>query len=106
LAISFVFKFEEWVPGYRETAAVQVPRKEHLAISHRQLALFKFEECSPRLPRNGNGAARNVNGFWVMVCQDVLISEALLTKNPVDCRIFFADNPRRKTESGIGGKNP
>jgi hypothetical protein len=30
----------------------------------------------------------------------------LLAENPIDCRIFFADNARRKTESGIGGKNP
>jgi len=48
---------------------------------------------------------RNVNGFWAFVCQDVLISEILLAENPIDCRIFFADNPQRKTESGIGGKN-
>jgi hypothetical protein len=47
-----------------------------------------------------------VNGFWVGVCQDVLISEPLLAENPIDCRIFFADNTRRKTESGVGGKNP
>jgi len=51
-------------------------------------------------------AARKVNGFWVGVCQVVLISEPLLAENPIDCRIFFADNARRKTESGIGGKNP
>jgi hypothetical protein len=51
-------------------------------------------------------AARNVNGFWVRVCQVVAISEPVLTKNLIDCRIFFADNPGRKTESGIGGKNP
>jgi hypothetical protein len=47
-----------------------------------------------------------VNGFWVAVCQGVPISETVLAKNPIDCRIFFADNPERKTESGIGGKNP
>jgi hypothetical protein len=47
-----------------------------------------------------------VNGFWVGVCQVVLISEQELAENPIDCRIFFADNPGRKTESGIGGKNP
>jgi hypothetical protein len=29
----------------------------------------------------------------------------LLAENPIDYRIFFADNPQRKTESGIGGKN-
>jgi len=50
--------------------------------------------------------ARKVNGFWVEVCQGVLISESVLVENPIDCRIFFADNTRRKTESGIGGKNP
>jgi len=49
---------------------------------------------------------REVNGFWGGVCQDVLISEPVLAKNSIDCRIFFADNTRRKTESGIGGKNP
>jgi hypothetical protein len=49
---------------------------------------------------------RKVNGFWVRVCQDVLISEPLVAENPIDCRIFFADNTQRKTESGIGGKNP
>jgi hypothetical protein len=48
----------------------------------------------------------NVNGFWVAVCQDVLFSSETLAENPIDCRIFFADNARRKTESGIGGKNP
>jgi hypothetical protein len=51
-------------------------------------------------------ATRKVNGFWVDVCQVVLISEPVLAENPIDCRIFFADNARRKTESGIGGKNP
>jgi hypothetical protein len=49
---------------------------------------------------------KNAHGFWAFVCQDVLISETLLAENPIDCRIFFADNPQRKTESGIGGKNP
>jgi hypothetical protein len=29
LAISFVFQFEEWVPGYRETAAELIPRTAH-----------------------------------------------------------------------------
>ena len=47
---------------------------------------------------------KNAHGFWAFVCQDVLISETLLAENPIDCRIFFADNPGRKTESGIGGK--
>jgi hypothetical protein len=51
-------------------------------------------------------ASRKVNGFWVEVCQVVLISESVLAENPIDCRIFFADNLERKTESGIGGKNP
>ena len=50
--------------------------------------------------------AEKVNGFWVFVCQDVLFSERASPENPIDCRIFFADNPQRKTESGIGGKNP
>jgi len=50
--------------------------------------------------------ARNADGFWVVVCQDVLISETLLAKNPIDCRIFFAYNPQSTTESGIGGKDP
>jgi hypothetical protein len=49
-------------------------------------------------------AARKVNGFWVGVCQDVPFRSASLAENPIDCRIFFADNPGRKTESGIGGK--
>jgi len=40
-------------------------------------------------------AARKVNGFWGGVCQDVLISEPVLAKNSIDCRIFFADNARR-----------
>jgi hypothetical protein len=35
-----------------------------------------------------------VNGFWVRVCQVVLISEGVLAENPIDCRIYFADNPR------------
>jgi len=48
---------------------------------------------------------RKVNGFWVGVCQDGLFRSASLAENPIDCRIFFADNTRRKTESGIGGKN-
>jgi hypothetical protein len=51
-------------------------------------------------------AARKVNGFWGGVCQDVPFRSATLAENPIDCRIFFADNARRKTESGIGGKNP
>jgi hypothetical protein len=64
----------------------------------------------PHKPSSQNIAGRpnlaaKVNGFWVRVCQDVLISESLLAENPIDCRIFFADNTRRKTESGIGGKN-
>ncbi|HZD08981.1 MAG TPA: hypothetical protein VE176_12075, partial [Candidatus Limnocylindrales bacterium] len=50
--------------------------------------------------------ARNVNGFWVIVCQYVRFRDGSLAENPIDCRIFFADNPQRKTESGIGGKNP
>jgi hypothetical protein len=49
-------------------------------------------------------AARKVNGFWVAVCQDGPFRSATLAENPIDCRIFFADNPERKTESGIGGK--
>jgi hypothetical protein len=73
LAISFVFKFEEWFQA----------------------------------TRNGSDlAARKANDFWVRICQDVLISEPVPAKNPIDCRIFFADNAGRKTESGIGGKNP
>jgi hypothetical protein len=40
------------------------------------------------------------------MAQDVLFRARSLTENPIDCRIFFADNTRRKTESGIGGKNP
>jgi hypothetical protein len=61
----------------------------------------------PKHNRDDNNlAARKVNGFWVAACQDVLISEQTLAENPIDCRIFFADNARRKTESGIGGKNP
>jgi hypothetical protein len=47
-----------------------------------------------------------VNGFWVALCQDVLFPSETLAENPIDYRIFFADNPGRKTESGIGGKNP
>jgi hypothetical protein len=47
-----------------------------------------------------------MNGFWVGICQDVLISEWASAENSIDCRIFFADNPGRNTESGIGGKNP
>jgi hypothetical protein len=51
-------------------------------------------------------ATRNVNGFWVVVCQYVRFRAEASAENPIDCRIFFADNPQRKTESGIGGKNP
>jgi len=58
------------------------------------------------IARTARPAARKVNGFWVGVCQVVLISEQELAENPIDCRIFFADNPGRKTESGVGGKNP
>jgi hypothetical protein len=47
-----------------------------------------------------------MNGFWVFVCQAVPFRAVSLAENPIDCRIFFADNPQRKTESGIGGKNP
>jgi hypothetical protein len=50
--------------------------------------------------------SRNVNGFWAFVCQDVLFRTVSPAENPIDFRIFFADNARRKTESGIGGKNP
>jgi hypothetical protein len=45
-----------------------------------------------------------VNGFWAAVCQYVPSRAKSLAENPIDCRIFFADNPERKTESGIGGK--
>jgi hypothetical protein len=46
-----------------------------------------------------------VNGFWVGVCQDVPFRTQASAKNPIDCRIYFADNARRKTESGVGGRN-
>jgi hypothetical protein len=35
-----------------------------------------------------------VNGFWVGVCQDVPFRTQASAKNPIDCRIYFADNPR------------
>jgi hypothetical protein len=63
----------------------------------------------PRENRNfliGKTWPEKVNGFWVRICQAVPISETILVENPIDCRIFFADNAGRKTESGIGGKNP
>jgi hypothetical protein len=50
--------------------------------------------------------ARKVNGFWVVVCQYVPFRAEVSAENPIDCRIFFADNPQRKIESGIGGKKP
>src|SRR5882724_10664141 len=51
---------------------------------------------SPSEPQNPTGrkiGAENVNVFWVWVCQDVLFSERASVENPIDCRIFFADNP-------------
>jgi hypothetical protein len=38
--------------------------------------------------------AQNVNGFWVAVCQYVPFRAEASAENPIDCRIFFADNPR------------
>jgi hypothetical protein len=38
--------------------------------------------------------ARNVNGFWAVVCQYVPFRAESSAENPIDCRIFFADNPR------------
>jgi hypothetical protein len=59
----------------------------------------------PFLKHFANNHAENVNGFWVFGCQDVPFRAGTLAENRIDCRIFFADNPQRKTESGIGGKN-
>jgi hypothetical protein len=33
-------------------------------------------------------------GFWVVVCQYVPFRAEDSAENPIDCRIFFADNPR------------
>jgi hypothetical protein len=64
------------------------------------------EPCGQNMAGRSDLAARNVNGFWVVVCQYVPFRAVTLAENPVDCRIFFADNARRKTESGVGGKSP
>jgi hypothetical protein len=37
---------------------------------------------------------KNLNGFWVLVCQDVLFSERASPENPIDCRIIFTDTPQ------------
>lgn len=47
-----------------------------------------------------------LSDFWVFVCQDVPFRAGSLAENPIDCRIFFADNPLWKTGSGAGGKTP
>jgi hypothetical protein len=87
-------------PGLRSTlkflfaAGHAVPHGQFRAVKH--FAKKHFTK----------NRARNVNGFWAFVCQDVPFRAEASAENPIDCRIFFADNPRRKTESGIGGKNP
>lgn len=43
---------------------------------------------------SGKIEPKKVNVFWVALCQYVLFRAETLAKNPVDCRIYFADNPR------------
>jgi len=73
---------------------------------HSRGRLCSTIHSEPQDPTGRKIGAERVNGFWVAVCQDVPFSELGSAENPIDCRIYFADNPQRKTESGIGGKNP
>jgi len=58
---------------------------------------FLDPSATLRISPGGSDAAKTA--------QDVLFRAGTMAENPIDCRIFFADNTRRKTESGIGGKN-
>jgi hypothetical protein len=78
----------------------EFPLPEHFAKTHAgNVTGFCLSRsfATLRISPGGSDAAKtaqNVNGFWVMVCQVVPIRAEESAENPIDCRIFFADNSR------------
>ena len=92
-----------------ESDAGQMTRYGENSLHRRGMGHFVGASELPRLRSGFRLQARRFDyalGHAGRTAQDVLFRAEALAKNPIDCRIFFADNARRKTESGVGGKNP